>query len=956
MSIAVSMAPGGVKIGYLAKMKAAARASSNNAQNSQLSRKSANVPDPLPSSRVPPLGGKARLPCIAPADYARMSIFAGKVKAVLSGDSLVVTSIHNASAERIISLAFVIAPHLRKEGDEQWAFESRDFLRKLIVGKAVTFQVLYQIPNTKREYAIVTLSDGRKLPEEAIKEGWVKLRDDAGRKEDTEKAQQHINELRLLEAQARSTDKGMWRTEGGRIDVQHELGDPQKFLETWKGKTVDGLVERVLSGDRMLLRLIFSTAKHAQVMTLVAGIRAPSTERVNSSNQQVQPAEEFGNEAKQFVEDRLLQRSVKVDILGLSPQNQLVASVRHPKGSIAHFLLDEGLGRCTDNHSTLLGADMAPLRQAEKRAQAAKKGLFKEHVAKSAGGSNLEATITKVYSADVVYVRNKAGVEKRINISSVRGPRQGEAAEAPFREEAKEFLRKKLIGKHVRLSIDGSRPATGEYDAKEVATITHNDKNIGLLLVQEGWCSVVRHKRDDPDRAPNYDELLAAQEKAKEEKKGMWSGKPTSVKTYLDASESVQKAKMQLGSLKRQKKIPAIVDFVKSGSRFTVLIPRESVKLNFVLGGIRAPKSARNANEKSEPFGQEAHDLATRRCNQRDVEIDIYDIDKNGAFIGELYVNRESFAKILVEEGLATVHEYSAEQSGNLTELSAAQERAKAARKNMWVDWEPSQDAAEDKEVDAGANDANGDATPVKREKDYRDIVVTNIDENGKLKIQLIGSGTSTLETMMSAFSSFHLNPVNSQGLPGPPKAGDLVASKFSEDGNWYRARIRSNDRTAKEAEVIYIDYGNSEKRPWSSLRPLSQAQFSIQKLKPQAVDATLSFLQLPINKQYLEDSIAYMTELTAGKELVANIDYTDKDGTLYVTLYDAKSDPGLADSINAGVVAEGLAMVPRKLKAWEKSFGDVLSDVLKILREKEQVAREEERRGMWEYGDLTED
>ena len=70
------------------------------------------------------------------------------------------------------------------------------------------------------------------------------------------------------------------------------------------------------------------------------------------------------------------------------------------------------------------------------------------------------------------------------------------------------------------------------------------------------------------------------------------------------------------------------------------------------------------------------------------------------------------------------------------------------------------------------------------------------------------------------------------------------------------------------------------------------------------------------------------------------------------MTLYDAKADPGLADSINADIVAEGLAMVPRKLKGWEKSFGDVL----KVLREKERIAREEERRGMWEYGDLTED
>lgn len=950
------MAHKGVKIGYmttLSRASAGARQTSNALEPVQQSQTYANLIDPLPSARVPALGGKTRIPYTPPSVYVKMSMHAGKVKSVLSGDSLVMTSINNPGAERIISLAFVTAPHLRKEGDEQWAFESRDYLRKLVVGKAVTFQVLYQIPNTKREYAVVILSDGRKLPEEAIKEGWVKLRDDAGRREDTEKALQQLNELKVLEAQARSAEKGIWRSEGGRIEVQHDMGNPQMFLDEWKGKTVDGLVERVLSGDRMLLRLIISPTKHVQVMALVAGIRAPATERLNPLNQQVQPAEDYGNEAKQFVEDRLLQRNVQVDVLGLSPQNQLIASIRHPRGSIAKFLLEAGLARCTDNHSTLLGGEMAPLRKAEKDAQSAKVGVFKEHVAKVTPGGNLEATVTKVFSADVIFVRNKAGVEKRINISSIRGPRQGEAAEAPFRDEAKEFLRKKIIGKHVRLSIDGSRPATEEYDAKDVATVTFNDKNIGLLLVQEGWCSVVRHKRDDPDRAPNYDELLAAQEKAREEKKGMWSGKPAAAKNYVDASESVQKAKMQLASLQRQKRIPAIVDFVKSGSRFLILIPREGIKLNFVLGGIRAPKTARTPNEKSEPFGQEAHDLAMRRCNQRDIEIDVHSIDKTGGFIGELFINRESFAKILVEEGLATVHEYSAEQSGNAAELLAAQQRAKNARKNLWVDWDPSHDTMEDEMQEAeDANDTNSDTVPPKRAKDYRDIVITNVDDSGKLKIQLIGPGTSALETMMTAFSTFHLNPANAAGLVGTPKAGDLVAAKFSEDGNWYRARIRSNDRAAKEAEVIYIDYGNTERRPWSSLRPLSQPQFSVQKLKPQAHDALLSFLQLPTNKQYLQDSIAYIAELTASKELVANVDYTDKDGTLYITLYDAKADPSSMDSINAEIIAEGLAMVPRKLKTWERGCGDVL----KVLRERERVAREEERRGMWEYGDLTED
>jgi staphylococcal nuclease domain-containing protein 1 len=904
-------------------------------QELQNAEKFANIIAPFPSAQIPPLG-KKRIQQVTPAEYAKMAVQAAKVKYIESGDSVVLCALNDSTKERKLSLAFVQSPHFKKEGDDQFAFESREYLRKLLVGQHVQFKVLYEIPSTKRQYGVINLADGRKFPEEAVKDGWIKLREDAGRKEDTEESQRQLNELRLLEAQARIDDKGVWATSGGRIDTQHELSDPDSFLEQYKGKTLDALVERVLSGDRMIVRLVISPKEHVQVITLVAGIRAPATERLVGANKEAQPAEEYGNAAKQFVEDRLLQRNVKVDIFGLSPSKQLIAAVRHPRGSIAKFLLEEGLARCTDNHSTMLGADMAPLRAAEASAKAAKKNLFKAHVAKaSASGSNLEVTVTKVFSADVIYVRNKAGVEKRINISSIRGPRQNESTEAPFRDDAKEYLRKKIIGKHVRVSIDGSRPAVSNadgqsYDAKDVATVLFNDKNIGLLLVQDGWASVIRHKRDDPDRAPNYDELLAAGEKAKEEKKGMWSGKPRSAKVYVDASETVQKAKMNLGTLQRQKKIPAIVDFVKGGSRFTILIPREGIKINFVLGGIRCPKSARSATDTSEPFGQEAHELANRRCSQRDVEIDVHNIDKVGGFIGELYINRESFAKILVDEGLATVHQYSAEQSGNATELIGAQDRAKAARKNLWAEWDPSQDAVEEDTAGLAGNDANGDA-PVDRKPDYRDVVVTNITEEGKLLIQVVGSGTSALETMMSAFKKFHMTPANNVGLPGPPKTGDLVAAKFSEDGQWYRARVRSNDRANKKAEVLYIDYGNSEKQDWSKLRALSQAEFSTTKLKAQAQNAVLSLLQLPTNKQYLDDAVDCMTQLTAGKNLVANVDFTDRDGTLYVTLYDGKADPTKGDSINAEIVAEGLAMVPRKLKAWERSFGDVL----KVLKQK---------------------
>lgn len=440
----------------------------------------------------------------------------------------------------------------------------------------------------------------------------------------------------------------------------------------------------------------------------------------------------------------------------------------------------------------------------------------------------------------------------------------------------------------------------------------------------------------------------------------MWSSKPASAKTYQDYSENLQKAKIQSSVLQRQKRVPAIVDFVKSGSRFTILIPRESAKLTFVLSGIRAPRSARNPSEKAEAFGQEAHDFANRRCMQRDVEIDVESMDKVGGFIGTLYINRENFAKLLLEEGLATVHAYSAEQSGKSTELFAAEQKAKDARKGMWHDFDPdaTPSAAHDpanptdpSSSSAAATAATDTSASPAKEEDYRDARVTHVDPaTCTLKVQLISTSTTTaLDALEKAFRTFHLSPSNSSSsLPGPPKTGELVSARFSVDDEWYRARVRRNDRETRRADVLFVDYGNTELVPWDRLRPLTLDKFGPHVLSPQAVDAVLDGLRWPARGEYLADAVRFLEDRLAGREVVLRVHgKTTAEGSgssgsangLRVTLFEGEVD------INEEVVGEGLAMVAA-------AVGTVGT---KGLKEKEEEARRE-RRGVWEYGDLTED
>ena len=890
------------------------------------------------------------------------------VKSVVSGDTIVL--VNAKGAERTLSLAYISAPRLKREGDEvsprrpdchsralltpsspshsshASTFETPSLARKSS-SKSYTRSLRQSGTSVESGYPILSSCLTR-----LCREGWAKVREDAGKKEEDETALAYLDKLRSLEAQAKTDGKGVWG-KGGQIDVSSEVADPNAMISQYKGKKIETVIERVLTGDRLIARLLLSTSKHVQTMLVLAGVRTPATKKTSAEGRDI-PAEPYGTEAHQFVEERLHQRTVNVELLGVTPQNQLIAHVLHPRGNIAKFLLEAGLGRSHDQHVTLLGNEMLGFRQAETAAKNAKKGVFTGTSATAAAGpQDADFIVSRVLNAETVFLRTRSGEERKVTLSSIRQPKASDPKQSPFGAEAKEYLRKKLIGKHVKVSMNGKKPASEGFEEREVATIIVNNKNAALMVVEAGYASVVRHRRDDTDRSPDYDALLLAEEAAQKDEKGMWSPKTPAAKQYQDYSETLQKAKMEASVLQRQKKVPAVVDFVRAGSRFVVLVPRENAKLTFVLSGIRTPKPARPQGDAAEPFGQEAYDFANRRCMQRDVEIDVENTDKQGGFIGTMFVNRENFARALVEEGLAEVHAYSAELSGHGNELLAAEKKAKEAKKGMWHDWDPSKDAEEDEvPVAAGTNGVNGDSEPAARRSDFRDIMITHVEEPGKLKVQQVGSGTVALTTLMSNFRSFHLNKANAQPLPGPPKVGDVIASQFTIDNEWYRAKVRRVDRDGKKADVTYLDYGNSETVPFSRMRPLTQPQFTTQKLKPQAIDAVLSFIELPQN-DFVTGAIDFLSEETDSRELVANVDFVASDGTLHITVHNPQVNPtGKTDeSINAQMVQQGWARVSPKLKAWEKKEAEIVASLKKLQEEAINI-----HRGMWQFGDVYED
>lgn len=96
-------------------------------------------------------------------------------------------------------------------------------------------------------------------------------------------------------------------------------------------------------------------------------------------------------------------------------------------------------------------------------------------------------------------------------------------------------------------------------------------------------------------------------------------------------------------------------------------------------------------------------------------------MDKSGGFIGYMFVPTEkgghvNLAELLVENGLASVH-FTADKSKYFNQLTACENRARTARRNLWKDYVEEDKAAEKQQI----NDVS------ERKVNYKKVVVTDV-------------------------------------------------------------------------------------------------------------------------------------------------------------------------------------------------------------------------------------
>ncbi|XP_031619564.1 staphylococcal nuclease domain-containing protein 1 [Contarinia nasturtii] len=899
----------------------------------------------------------------------------GIVKQVLSGDSVIIRGYPKGGPppEKQITFSNVFAPKLARRPaganaedskDEAWAWEAREFLRSKLIGEEVYF-CSERPANANRDYGVIYLGSdpatAQSVTELLVQEGLVSVRKDNARTPSPE-----LQRLIDLEEAAKSAGKGKWNSQSSADHVRNirwTQENQRNFVDQLAGKPVKAIIEHVRDGSTVRAFLVpqpdYSdlVPEYLYITLMISGIRCPGFKLDSDGKPDHSVSVDYAEEARYFVESRLLQREVQIVLESVNNTN-FVGSILFPKGNIAEALLREGFAKCVDWSMAFMRSGADKLRAAERQAKEKRVRLWKDYQSNAQTFTGKEkdfnGIVVEIYNGDAISVKTPSGVVKKVFFSSIRPPREaGRAADdegklpprpknfrplydIPWMYECREFLRKKLIGKKIQCNLDYISPARDNFPEKYCYTVTVGGQNVAELLVGKGLATVVRYRQDDDQRSSRYDELLGAEAQAIKSNKGVHGKKEAASMRINDLTVDHSRIKQQyLPSWQRALRTEAIVEFIASGSRFRLFLPKDSCLVTFLLAGISCPRSSRPSvggapAQEGEPFGDEALNFVREKILQRDVNVHIDTTDKAAtSVIGWLWTDANvNLSVLLVEEGLATVH-FSAEKTEYYRALKTAEDSAKAAKKKIWANYVEEIKEEEVKEEDK-------DDKVVERKVNHEKVVVTEVTPELHFYAQHTDQGAK-LETLMAKLrKEFQESPPLAGAFT--PKRNDLCAAQFSEDNEWYRAKVEKVQ--GHNATILYVDYGNKETVPTSRLASLPPAFISD---KPYANYYGLALVVLPPEEDDKTEAVKNLAQDALNRDLLLNVEYKI-NGQPFATL----SDPTSKADIGKALVADGILLVEKRR---ERKLAKMVEDYVAA----EALARKDHL-GVWEYGDITAD
>jgi staphylococcal nuclease domain-containing protein 1 len=510
-------------------------------------------------------------------------------------------------------------------------------------------------------------------------------------------------------------------------------------------------------------------------------------------------------------------------------------------------------------------------------------------------------------------------------------------------------------------------------------------KNVALMMISEGLATCVKHRQEE-QRSVKYDSLLLAEAEAIAKGKGMHgSVSPPAMKKLNDVSNDSKKAKALLAILPKSR-YRAVIDYVYSGSRFKITIPSENITLQLSLNQIRTPMPSKNASSGSgarvgEAFALEAKKLSRWQLLQRTVDVHIDNSDKNGIALGRIYLlpSNECYGSSLLSHGYGKIDRFVIDNSSiEIDKFIEIQNISKASKVGIW--------SLESEEVEIEENADENENSSNNNKDGFINIRLSEIITGSSFyyqeKSDAIDQKLTQITNLMTTFSEKRKEPLE----PIKPKKGNNCAALFDDGSSngptWFRAKIEDIIKDKEEGTmqilVHFIDFGNKDLLPLSSVSDIDQSYFSIPALSKQA---SLSFLQSASNDlDFGSGSVGvaacrYFGDLCWGNEVDLFMKIISKDfyKVSQVVLYDAEEmkkhknnidkindgtfsdEEDCAISINEKIVMEGFARKSNKLVKNASKFGSGLNNSSKLLLEKLDEAQsiaKNNRSNMFSYGD----
>lgn len=913
----------------------------------------------------------------------KKQICSAVVKSVTSGNRMIVRQCNYKPGtipnERVVVLSFVTCPQPGKmvmdpstkirstTEDNVFAYEVKEFTRKMVIGKTIKFSIEYQWSNINQVAGNVWLAnenpdtdDG--LIEKGLANGMFTL---------NEKSQNISDKLRDLNIGAKNLSKGIYDIstihEARKLVFEPEVSEKIALFKKLEKKELDCQVEAVLTGSTIK---IYLPSEQTFLVIVLTGVRCNSASSTDKS---------YAAEAKFFVEDKLLNRDLKVilehcDTLDEPVPGRITGTLLHPRGNVSEILLTEGLAQCADWSMKYYTGKVEKLRACQNEAKKNKKRLQKNYKApaeKLGTAQTFNGIVKQIVQTDSIIVRKTDDhTELKISLSSCRPIRvkdfdktswEGKikkleeskranreifnpSNDLPVNWEAKEFLRKKLIGQKVKICIDYKQDSREDpitkvvYPERLCATVQLGDTNVAEVMLGKGYLKTIQHGSSDDNRSIHYDTLQQAEQRASQTKQGIYNISKLSLPKILELSGKDRTTPF-FTQYQRQSSVLATVDHVFSASRLKCYIPKDNVNVMVIVAGIEAPKVGLMKNgvrtTPSEPLGEEASKFTWDRVMQRDVSLNVVGQDKWGAFVAYVTDPKSNNLSIsLCQEGLAKVHWSAERHTSYYGNLLAAQDKAKTSKKNLWKGYV-------EEEATIVEDSSNSTTTKVATAKAPVTVLISDIRYpiEGETNILVSVQGNkaeTTINTIQSNLSTEMKE--NPPMATFKPRRNEIIAAKWPIDEEWYRAKVEKV--VDKTIFVSFVDFGNQDNFVYQGRIAKIPATIDLSAFSAQSKLVKLALVEYPSSEDTKDVIFEYLCAglLNCEVDMVSLYTYNQVE---HVRFLDNKEDK------LHNLIEEGKLVVAEK-KRNESAF----SDIHKVYMEKQAEALSNHC-NLWKYGDF---